>query len=502
MKVLAAAATVAVASAVQHSIPMKRMESARKTLGAVGSSASVPIHDYQNAEFYGEFTLGTPAQKFNMIFDTGSSNVWVPDKSVSFLKSRYDYTKSSTYQADGRIFNIEYGSGPVSGHLSKDVLSVNGISVPQTFAEINNTKGLGTAYSMGKFDGIFGLGWNSISVDGIATPVDTMVANGKLDEPVFSFYLPNDPSENGELLFGGVNQAKFSGDLQYHPLSSKTYWELAVDDFTVGGSSFSSVKSAIVDSGTSLLVGPQEDVTAFMKKIGATKVPLLPEYMVSCTKELPDFEVTIGGQKYSLSSADYLIPDSTLCLVGMMGMDMSQLPNPLWILGDVFMRKYYTVFDYGQERVGIAPAVHATQQTRLGGAATAQDCNDGSFVVNWTDVSVTPTVVKNQKATLTASGILNKPTTSGQYVLDVKYAGTSLYSHTGNVCVDESVALPLNVGTIQLHGLGCPANPGPVSYGLDVTLPTIAPSGSYVITVKSTDQDSGNLFCLQTNLTL
>jgi hypothetical protein len=139
----------------------------------------------------------------------------------------------------------------------------------------------------------------------------------------------------------------------------------------------------------------------------------------------------------------------------------------------------------------------------LNGSGSAVDCGGGGSFLNFDSLVVTPSsIVKGSPASLTASGTLIKPLTSGTYNIDVQYAGSSLYSHAGNVCVDEKVTLPLNVGTISLKGLGCPTNPGPANYGLSVTLPTVAPSGSYAIKITSKDQDSGNLFCVLVNLTL
>ena len=84
------------------------------------------------------------------------------------LKHKYDDSKSSTYVKDGRTFDIQYGSGPVSGTLSKDTVTWGNIQVPDViFAEIDNVKGLGLGYSLGKFDGILGLAFPSISVSGI-----------------------------------------------------------------------------------------------------------------------------------------------------------------------------------------------------------------------------------------------------------------------------------------------------------------------------------------------
>ena len=85
----------------------------------------VEINDYMNAQYYGEITIGTPPQKFEVIFDTGSSNLWVPGGKCTSCGShvKYDSANSSTYIKNGKVFNIRYGSGPVSGYLSNDTVN-------------------------------------------------------------------------------------------------------------------------------------------------------------------------------------------------------------------------------------------------------------------------------------------------------------------------------------------------------------------------------------------
>jgi len=250
------------------------------------------------------------------------------------------------------------GSGPVSGFLSQDKTVVSDLTVStQVFAEITDVSGLGLAYSLGKFDGILGLAWPSISVDNVP-PVFTNLVNGKqLDQDVFSFYLGKEDGDVGELLLGGIDDAKYTGSLQYVPLSNTTYWALGLTDISVNGASVTTSHRVIIDSGTSLLAGPTADVDALAKELGAHKSIINPQlYAVACSKvpSLPDISVTIGNAKFSLSSSDYIIKDSIFCLLGVIGIDVPS--EPLWIMGDVFMRKYYTVFDYGNKQMGFALA--------------------------------------------------------------------------------------------------------------------------------------------------
>merc|ERR1712176_783593 len=118
---------------------------------------------------------------------------------------------------NGTEFKIQYGSGPVAGFYSKDSMTIGGVKTDDyLFAEVDDVSGLGVAYTLGKFDGICGMGWDSISVDGVLTPVQALVASGELKEPVFAFFLGNNAA--GELTIGEVNTAHYTGDFTYVPL--------------------------------------------------------------------------------------------------------------------------------------------------------------------------------------------------------------------------------------------------------------------------------------------
>lgn len=323
----------------------------------VKDEANVIIRNFQNAQYYGDVNIGTPPQSFSVIFDTGSSNLWVPNRKFGH-HAMYDHTKSSTYKENGTEFNIMYGSGPVSGFISQDLVKVGELSVQdQFFAEVNVTKGLGPAYFLGKFDGIFGLGFDTISVDHLKTPFHRMVELGLLDEPVFAFYLGN--NQPGELTFGGIDKKHYSGELSYVDVMSPTYWTVQLDGIEADGQHLGAAKKSIIDSGTSLIAGPKDEVAELAKIVGAHRF-IMGEYLISCDAKSPDITFVLGGKKYTLTKDEYIIKSGPICLWAFMGIDIPAPAGPLWILGDVFMRKYYTVFDWSKDgskpRVGFATA--------------------------------------------------------------------------------------------------------------------------------------------------
>lgn len=324
---------------------------------------SVVISDYQNAQYYGEIFVGTPPKPFKVIFDTGSSNLWVPNTSCGFaclLKSKYDPSKSSTYAPNGTDFTIMYGSGPVSGHLSYDNVAVGGlIAKRQEFAEVDTVTGLGLAYGIGRFDGILGMAFPSISVDGISPVFQTLVQQKQVERALFAFYLGNQGP--GELTLGGIDPKHYTGELAYVPVTSDTYWETALHDFAFAGKTVSTATKCILDTGTSVLAGPSKEVAAIAAEAGA--IPLLGtgEYTIDCSAvgSLPQLQVTLSGNIFKFSGEDYVVRTSSFgqeaCLFGFIGIDVPEPRGPLWILGDIFIRKYYTVFDVENNRMGFAP---------------------------------------------------------------------------------------------------------------------------------------------------
>merc|ERR1712241_402938 len=99
--------------------------------GGVGGTASMPLQDYQDAQYWGTCNIGTPAKTFQVLFDTGSSNLWVPASDCSNCasgKTKYDPTASSSYKANGTSFEIQYGTGSMKGTVVHDILKIGSLS--------------------------------------------------------------------------------------------------------------------------------------------------------------------------------------------------------------------------------------------------------------------------------------------------------------------------------------------------------------------------------------
>lgn len=339
-----------------------RAAAGKKMSYKTSKSGSIVINDYENSQYYGEIALGSPDQKFEVIFDTGSSDLWVASSNCDDSCGRhakYDATKSSTYIANGTSFDIEYGSGPVSGYQSIDNMNMGSLVVnQQEFAEVTDAQGLGAAYKMGKFDGILGMAFPLLSVNKVPTAFENLYNQGLVEENLFAFYLGNSKQDKGELTLGGINADHYTGDITWVPLLAATYWEISMSDVKVGGTSYaaSSQMKAIVDTGTSIMTGPSEAVRAIAESLNAKEI-IEGEFFVKCDVT-DDIVFTIDGNDYTLTPEDYLIPDGDMCLLGLMAMDIPEPTGPLWILGDVFIRKYYSVFDVANERVGLALANH------------------------------------------------------------------------------------------------------------------------------------------------
>jgi len=198
--------------------------------------------------------------------------------------------------------------------------------------------------------GILGLAYGSISVDKLPTFIDTM----NVKDHSFTFYLHLDPTASYMTLPGSDEEIHSNEDFTFHKVGEEKYWALNLSTITSGKTSIdASAYKAVIDSGTSVLVGPNKLVNQITAGF--------PRCKLDCSNinDFPDVAFTIDDTEYTLTAKDYILQVSSMgiteCMMGIMG---STFPPSFdyFILGDVFMRKYTAYFDKNNNQVGFAAA--------------------------------------------------------------------------------------------------------------------------------------------------
>ncbi|XP_011196132.2 lysosomal aspartic protease-like [Zeugodacus cucurbitae] len=314
-----------------------------------------PLNNYLNLQYYGKITIGTPAQDFLVLFDSGSSNLWIPSSTCPTSNeacqnhAKYDSSASSTYVANGESFSIQYGSGSLSGFLSQDTVRVAGLTIKnQVFAEAMLEPG--DSFVDSNFDGLMGMAFQSISNDNVVPPFYNMWSQGLISKNLFSFYLARagTSSQGGEMILGGSDSSLYKGELTYVPISQQGYWQFGVDSGSMGGQVLCSGGcQAIADTGTSLIVAPYYGYITYMNIVDPDG-----DGYVDCSSisSLPDIELVIGGKTFTIPASQYILESEGQCSPA-----ISYMGTDFWILGDIFIGLYYTEFDMGNNRIGFAP---------------------------------------------------------------------------------------------------------------------------------------------------
>ncbi|XP_075377714.1 pepsin B-like [Mycteria americana] len=322
-----------------------------------------PITNYLDSFYFGEISIGTPPQNFLVLFDTGSSNLWVPSTycqtAACFNHAAFQPSDSSTFVYNGQSYTISYGSGALSVVLGYDTLRIQNITVT------NQEFGLSTneptePFYYAEFDGILGMAYPSLAVGGTPTALQGMLQQNQLTQPVFSFYFSRQPTKyyGGELILGGIDTQLFYGDIVWAPVTQELYWQVAIDEFAIGQSATgwcSQGCQATVDTGTFLLTVPENYIDSFLRAVGAQATSY--GYAVDCNniQNMPAITFVINGAQLPLYPSAYVSNSNGYCTLAI---EATYVPSPngqpLWILGDVFLKEYYTIFDMANNRVGFA----------------------------------------------------------------------------------------------------------------------------------------------------
>ncbi|KAI8640974.1 aspartic peptidase domain-containing protein [Parasitella parasitica] len=343
-------------------------EKLNSRLNSASNAAIELFSAYVDIEYVGEIAIGTPPQKFNVDFDTGSSDIWVPSSrcgSSCSTHNRFDGSKSSTYkEINSKTWQLSYGDGSsVRGYTAMDAVHLGNVTRPQQLIGLVSDET--PEFASDKFlDGIFGLAFPPLAYTGIkASIVEDLHMAGSIPSPIVSFHLGhNRDGGKGEILFGDINQNHFEGELKYVPVTLKKYWQVDMTGVEIGGVNvLHSAMPAIVDTGTTLIIVPSAVSNAIHKAIPDAKYDPMYGWRMPCSFADSDstesISIKLGDQDFPLFLKDLVRAKmsqasgdkSGLCYSG-----VAEANTPLVILGDTFLRSYYSVYDFGNTRVGLA----------------------------------------------------------------------------------------------------------------------------------------------------
>lgn len=306
--------------------------------------------------------MGTPAQEFKVIFDTGSGNLILPSDKCGMAGCRphKKYTPKDSSSA-GTVVNekgeasteISFGTGDISGDYYKDQMCMgDDLCTEVRFVSANEMSA--EPFSSTPFDGILGLGFKDLSMGDGFNIVDDMNGAGKLPDSTFSVFLSDEGAS--EITFGGYRPEIVASDIVWSKVTIESYWQVAVDDITFDNSPTGLCGDkgcqVAVDTGTSMLAGPSDLVDALSTKLAAKD---------DCSNfgELPKIGFKIDDKVLNLLPDDYMDKSTGDCSFSLMSLDVPPPKGPLFIFGDPFLRRFVTIYDRAGPRVGFAVAKHA-----------------------------------------------------------------------------------------------------------------------------------------------
>ncbi|EOO00023.1 putative aspartic-type endopeptidase protein [Phaeoacremonium minimum UCRPA7] len=359
-------ASLEVSRALNHPAEVVKRDNKYAVVSAVAPTQtnSVGINqDGTDFSYFIEAGIGSASTPLFLLIDTGAGTSWAMGsgcKSTACgMHNSFGPDDSTTYKDSSHVFSIAYGSGSVAGTLAEDSISVAGLKVTMTFGIANTTSDDFTHFP---FDGILGLSMNKGATDNFMASIKE---DNLLGSNIFSVALSrnSDGQNTGEITFGATNPDKFTGDITYTSVSSGSNgdWAVPMDGLSYDGKDAGiSGRLAYIDTGTSYVFGPPDDVAAIHKVIPDASSSDGITFTAPCDTDKP-ITVTFSGVKYTMSRKDWLSAPSGsgVCTSNIYG---HEVVKGSWLLGDLFLKNVYAVFDVDKTRIGKVPLIVSYHQ--------------------------------------------------------------------------------------------------------------------------------------------
>ncbi|CAL1710300.1 unnamed protein product [Somion occarium] len=313
--------------------------------------------------------VGNPPTQYSLLVDTGSSNTW--------LGAGASYVITDTSIDTGDLVFVEYGSGLFIGEEFLDQ-----VTLAPDFVISNQSIGVAElALGFDGVDGILGIGPQDLTVGtlspdsdaAIPTVTDNAVTQGLIDTGLVgvSFEPTNSLSvTNGEISFGAVDDSKYTGSIQYTPITatSPASFYVGIDQsISYGSDSIPILNSTagITDTGTTLILIASDAIAQYQQVTGA--VPDSSTGLLRITPaqydSLESLFFNIGGESYELIPNAQIWPRILNTAIGgtndfvyLIVADIGSLSGEGldFIDGMTFLERFYSAFDSENNQFGLA----------------------------------------------------------------------------------------------------------------------------------------------------
>ncbi|KAI6234634.1 Asp-1 [Aphelenchoides fujianensis] len=367
-------------------LPLRRVHvPANRIRPAAGSSQ--PLLDYDDLLYVAAVSLGTPAQDFQLVLDSSSADLWVVDAGCTedqcrgfpesgYSKHAYDRSQSSTFEEDGRPFELAFGNGEsCTGEWAVDRLSLGDFSADnQTFGAATS---IPAALGYEPIDGWLGLGLGSAS--NATAPVRNLLAH--FDQPLFTIWLDRhfDPVQGeagGAITFGGTDDANCDAGGHVDAADGRRLVALRAPKVSPAGppptrppAGSSSTRSkqdeaadALLQTGVSFVGVPAGAFAFVVKKLSAQFDSTFQLYTVECAAapDVPKLLLTIADTELFVEGPEWILDygmEDGMC--GLALFDLSTVQSAAqWVVGAPFARAYCGLYDVGGLQLGFARAKH------------------------------------------------------------------------------------------------------------------------------------------------
>ncbi|KAF2845767.1 acid protease [Plenodomus tracheiphilus IPT5] len=314
-------------------------------------------------------TFGDSKEEYHLLLDSAASNTWVMGQDCTSaacgIHNTFGKGDSSTLTTQTDPFNITYGTGSVSGLLASDTLHIGPLSPTVTFGLATTVSQEFRSYPM---DGILGIGRGTSSSSSL---IDALSSSNMLDSKLYGIHLSRNTNTNannfadGELNLGATNPSRFTGSINYIPTTPSTqdsFWEIPLDTASWDNTPIplpnpQKQRTAILDTGTSYILIPPSDAQALHTSIPHATTRSSPNgeiFYVPCDTNAT-LSFTFNNIAYNISTVDWrggkVESEDGLCRSNIVG--RAAFGEARWLVGDVFLKNVYSVFDFGEGgRVG------------------------------------------------------------------------------------------------------------------------------------------------------